>query len=318
MFLAHRMTFLPPRALLSELHACAVRASPGLASPPLPRRPPDLRAHSTRPGASTRYNSPMEDVLLNRSQLRAQLPMELVRVTGVSFEGRQAAVAQLHAGQGLAFVREPDNVYDPHAVAVRTLDDVPLGYVPRDRTASFVHRICFGRVRSAGATDKGLYGCSAEVQPGLPPLVVLPIPASLRGRTGLAAALEGAEGWARVKAAALATSNGRCAISAAPTASVAERWEFNDAEGVMKLVSLAPQAPEVTRVQHMLETGEDWGEVLQAMNGWSSDDCAAYLGGAAALCEARSSGQQEWKMDLVVARTLGLEIPDTFADIVAA
>jgi hypothetical protein len=41
------------------------------------------------------------------------------------------------AGQAVAFVREPDNPHDPHAVSVRTLDDKKLGYIARDETQHF-------------------------------------------------------------------------------------------------------------------------------------------------------------------------------------
>lgn len=40
------------------------------------------------------------------------------KVAGVTFEGRQERIAGLAAGDELALVREPDNVHDPHAVAV--------------------------------------------------------------------------------------------------------------------------------------------------------------------------------------------------------
>ena len=53
------------------------------------------------------------------------------KIVGVSFEGRQAVAASLEVGQRLLVVREPDNPHDPNAVAVRTEDGRPVGYLKR-------------------------------------------------------------------------------------------------------------------------------------------------------------------------------------------
>ncbi len=57
--------------------------------------------------------------------------LQLCRIAGVSFEGRQALIARLRQGQGLAFVKEPTNQYDPHSVRVQTLAGDTLGYIPK-------------------------------------------------------------------------------------------------------------------------------------------------------------------------------------------
>jgi hypothetical protein len=55
----------------------------------------------------------------------------------VTHNGRQARVRALAPGTPVALVREPNNPYDPRAVAVHTLAGASLGYVPRGMTAPF-------------------------------------------------------------------------------------------------------------------------------------------------------------------------------------
>ncbi len=51
------------------------------------------------------------------------------KVAGVTFEGRQELIPQIHAGQSLRLTREPANPHDPHAIAVCTEDGRQLGYL---------------------------------------------------------------------------------------------------------------------------------------------------------------------------------------------
>lgn len=51
------------------------------------------------------------------------------KVVGVTFDGRQQALATLHPGDVLRLVREPTNPHDPHAVQVATPDGRVLGYL---------------------------------------------------------------------------------------------------------------------------------------------------------------------------------------------
>jgi single-stranded-DNA-specific exonuclease len=53
------------------------------------------------------------------------------KVVGVSFEGRQDTVAGLRAGDALDLVRQPDNVHDPHAIAVR-FGILHIGYLRKE------------------------------------------------------------------------------------------------------------------------------------------------------------------------------------------
>ena len=58
----------------------------------------------------------------------------------------------------MVFVKEPNNPYDPNAVAVQTLDGQDLGYMPRDINHRFLLDTCFGYVYSVGQTEQGLWG----------------------------------------------------------------------------------------------------------------------------------------------------------------
>jgi hypothetical protein len=82
--------------------------------------------------------APVEPSVLESRQAQLQAaPLHWFQAVGVSFDGRQGLIAQLNQGQAVAFVREPDNPHDPHAVSVRTLDDKKLGYIARDETQHF-------------------------------------------------------------------------------------------------------------------------------------------------------------------------------------
>jgi len=56
-------------------------------------------------------------------------PALYTKVVGVTFNGRQDAVASLHPGDRLRLVREPANAHDPHAVRVVGPDGRDLGYL---------------------------------------------------------------------------------------------------------------------------------------------------------------------------------------------
>jgi len=51
------------------------------------------------------------------------------KVAGVTFEGRQALLPEIRAGQVLRLVREPANPHDPHAVAIVTENGRQVGYL---------------------------------------------------------------------------------------------------------------------------------------------------------------------------------------------
>ncbi|MFN3663400.1 HIRAN domain-containing protein [Yoonia sp.] len=59
------------------------------------------------------------------------VPVLQTHVTGTTPGMIARAGRQLSIGSSLALVREPDNDYDPRAVAVWTADGAKVGYVPR-------------------------------------------------------------------------------------------------------------------------------------------------------------------------------------------
>lgn len=273
----------------------------------------NTRLYATRPGADERYMTSMQRVLHNRAQLRSSQPMELLRIAGVSFEGRQEAVAQLKPFQGLAFKKEPENPFDPNAVAVHTLDGIPLGYVPKERTGAFLHGVCFGKVHSVGqAEGGGMWGCSAEVQPRIPPVVVLPVPSHLTGKCHVAELLKGPE-WEARKGEILKKAGGRCRVSGAATNYVGEQWEVNKEAKVFELQGFSAQAPEVSRVAYMLDSGENLRKEVAVMNGWNEEDLNAYVGYVEKQRHNHGSGEgggEEWKLDLKVLEKMGVPVPE--------
>lgn len=67
------------------------------------------------------------------------------------------------ADQAVMMIREPDNTYDPDAIAVQTLSGQPLGYVPKEHTSRFSHDTTFGHVYSMGrASSVGLWGATVR------------------------------------------------------------------------------------------------------------------------------------------------------------
>lgn len=98
------------------------------------RAPPPPQRAPLPPPPPPSPDSPPLPASRGRALQRTSSPSLTFRIAGVTFEGRQAAVAGLTPGQALRLVREPDNPADPAAVAVETLPGARLGYVPRDRT----------------------------------------------------------------------------------------------------------------------------------------------------------------------------------------
>ena len=60
----------------------------------------------------------------------------VTKVVGVTFEGRQAVVSSLSAGQELVVVREPHNPVDANAIALFTLSGPQVGFLRRQIAAA--------------------------------------------------------------------------------------------------------------------------------------------------------------------------------------
>lgn len=68
------------------------------------------------------------------SALRGPQVIE-TRVVGVTYEGRQAVVAQLSIDEQVRLRREPTNPYDPNAIRVERLNGQQIGYISRSEAA---------------------------------------------------------------------------------------------------------------------------------------------------------------------------------------
>ena len=69
--------------------------------------------------------------LLDSPKLDRETHPYTVKVVGVTYEGRQAIVAQLEVGEELFLVREPFNAYDPNAIRVERNNKQQVGYIDR-------------------------------------------------------------------------------------------------------------------------------------------------------------------------------------------
>lgn len=61
--------------------------------------------------------------------------MLIIRVVGVTFEGRAAKITRLRPEDELLLKPEDDNPHDPRAVSIRTLAGEMLGFVSRHQTS---------------------------------------------------------------------------------------------------------------------------------------------------------------------------------------
>ncbi len=99
------------------------------------------------------------------------------KIVGVTFEGRQEVIARLKGDEQLRFRREPENEYDPNAVAIdvygfidgngrpnsKSWDDngehgihrewSPIGYIARDKNAELAQVLTDNRFASIKMSD---------------------------------------------------------------------------------------------------------------------------------------------------------------------
>ena len=93
----------------------------------------------------------------------------VTKVVGVTFEGRQAVVSSLVAGQELLVRREPSNPADPNAIALMTESGSQVGFLRRQIAAALAPRIDGGVrylawVSQVTGGDEGRsYGANIEV-----------------------------------------------------------------------------------------------------------------------------------------------------------
>lgn len=93
----------------------------------------------------------------------------VTKVVGVSFEGRQAVVSSLEAGQELVVSRDMHNPYDANAIALSTLSGVQVGFLRRQIAAVLAPNLDGGMRYQAyvsavtGGVEGRSYGANIEV-----------------------------------------------------------------------------------------------------------------------------------------------------------
>ena len=291
---------------------------PRPARTPLPPAPP--------PGPS----SPALPAARARALQRSSTPPITVRIAGVTFEGRQAAVAALTPGQSVRCLPEPANPVDPDAVAVETLPGARLGYVPADRTgevfggesassAGLPH--AYARVVSVGQAapneeeeeedghghphPDSPWGAAVSLHPGLPPLDPDALPPSLRPASDLAAWLPPLT-WEALRAATARAAGFRCEVTGGRGAGCAvfvhEAWRLEPAARIARLTGLQALAPEVHIAKHalVLTRPSDVATALaalRAVNEWSVEEAVGVVSAAAAAAAA-AEAEGGWRLDL--------------------
>lgn len=94
------------------------------------------------------------------------------KLVGVTFEGRQAVISTLKGNEQLRVRREPDNEYDPNAVAVDVeIGDelIPIGYIAKDKNLEIAKSLDSGipvniKMASLSGGDGKSYGVNIELQ----------------------------------------------------------------------------------------------------------------------------------------------------------
>jgi single-stranded-DNA-specific exonuclease len=75
------------------------------------------------------------------------------KLAGVSFEGRQDVVARLQPGLALRLVRQPENEYDPNAIAVLDATGDQVGFLNRRLAAALAPELDRGAAYSVSVAD---------------------------------------------------------------------------------------------------------------------------------------------------------------------
>ena len=247
----------------------------------------------------------------SRAALARKLPVQTHRIAGVTFEGRQSTLKTLRqilpdgTSASLIFEKEPENPFDANAVAVKLVDDTKLGYVPRAETGSFRYSLCFGRLRSLGqAKDTSNFGCIVEVQPQLPPVMNLAVPADLVQRCSrLVSDLSssGNAAWDAYRTELCNRMGKRCSISNAETENVEARWSICGMDRTVRLGGFALQHPLLARVQYIdpdeFVDFEEVCSIISAMNpGMTEDEASMVFSRQLDLAESRAT--EGWTLDL--------------------
>lgn len=85
----------------------------------------------------------------------------IIKVTGVTFDNRQSVIALLKGNEPIRLEPEPENKYDPNALAVKVAVKIPLHLQSHD--ANQINRIADGiEIKHVGYVPKEL---AAEIAP---------------------------------------------------------------------------------------------------------------------------------------------------------
>lgn len=231
-----------------------------------------------------------------------QLAVKTFKIVGVTFEGRQKHIAALRKGQGVMLEKEPQNIYDSNAVAVRTTDGVSLGHIGRHETGEFSHSICFGHIEYVGESAQGTWGASLVCQPKVPPLVPLAIPTNLLEEcSSLCHKLDasGSDAWKTHKESILRSMNNKCVLTGASTDVVDARWRVDPATKTVNLLNFMPLHPLVTAIQYVQSnTGSlfDLCKMIAWGNDISEKEAVEFFSRQVLLAEDRRI--EGWQLDL--------------------
>ncbi len=117
----------------------------------------DVVAHEELPGAADLVDELFADAerILARGDYEGIGDAESfhTKLAGVTFEGRQEVVARLSEGTALRLVRQPDNPFDPNAIALFDATGDQVGFFNRALAAALAPEIDAGAVYDVSVTD---------------------------------------------------------------------------------------------------------------------------------------------------------------------
>lgn len=194
-------------------------------------------------------------------------------------------VASCNRGDPTMFISEPSNPVDQNAIAVCLLDGGSLGYVPREMTKFFTHKVTFGRVSSVGPNEKGLYGMFVGVRPTLLHFTVNLLPSSLLPYRNVLNWLRENERESLV-GAALAKAGYRCEITGLNsedcTLEACERWWCDASHKVARLEGLDVVCTPLAKLRQLSDPAavKEWDKailLIAGLNEWSTSDAQKHV-----------------------------------------
>ena len=236
-----------------------------------------------------------------------------VKLVGVSFGDRQAAIERTPVGAAVACVRQPENPHDADAVECFDLRGLSLGFLPRALNTVLVSAHAegvFARVLSVGRNDKGLFGLTIAMKREGPGLIVTPSP--VRGGDPLRR-MEPAQAR-RLRAAVLGEeeAGGAAAVRCPycqrhPAADISLQWSYCDdgararVRRVLPVCPLCSSALRISRRRRGPAAGPepslaDDMRHLEKVNGLTRAEACAYLASVRAT-HARRLATRDWAVD---------------------